>query len=103
MSWSITESATDTSFEDVVGRAFGKAEQQVYPSPTAVRALRAIKAFVSQAPLNIPQGATVAFATTGHLDGEGRGEISVTVKITDTPPVPPPTREERLKARGVSA
>jgi hypothetical protein len=81
MSWSFGGKATDAGFTAEVARVFEAGERQVQDFPASVRALRAIRAFVEQAPLNIPAGCTVAFATTGHLDGNGRGELVVKVEI----------------------
>ena len=85
MSWSFSGKATDAAFAAEVKQAFDAGERQVLGSPAAVRAVRAIREFVEQAPLNIPAGCTVAFETNGHLEQSGRGSLTVKVTISDTP------------------
>lgn len=85
MSWSVGGEARDVGFAAEVKRVFGVGEGQVGGSPAALRALRAVQGFVEGAPLNIPAGCTVAFQTSGHMEQDGRGSVTVKVEIFDTP------------------
>ena len=93
MSWSFGGKATDAGFAAEVRRTFDLGEGQVRTSPAAVRAVRAIREFVEQAPLNIPAGCTVWFETNGHLEQNGRGSLTVKVTISDTPAETPDAAE----------
>jgi hypothetical protein len=86
MSWSFGGKAPDVAFASECARVFAEGRKNVAGYPASVRALDAIETFVAQAPLNIAQGATIAFETNGHLDGDGRGAVTVKVTIADTPP-----------------
>jgi hypothetical protein len=85
MSWSFGSKSPDTGFAAELKRSFDEGKKSVAGFPASLRALDAIERFLAEAPLNIPQGCTVAFATQGHLDGDGRGELTVKVAIGNTP------------------
>jgi hypothetical protein len=85
MSWGFKGEAVDAAFASESDRLFAEARKRVLDDPASVRALAAIEDFVDGAPLNIPAGATIAFETYGHLDGRGRGQLTVKVTISDSP------------------
>lgn len=93
MSWSVGGRATDAAFAAQVKAAFEAGEGQVSGSPASVRALRAVRGFVEQAPLNIPAGCSVEFSTNGDLEQNGRGSLMVKVEIFDTPAEEAPAPE----------
>jgi hypothetical protein len=87
MSWSFTIAARDSQIQAAIASRFAQERSYTHHSPASRRTLRAIEQFVDGAAMNTAKGTAVRVDTSGHIDDNGYG--SVTVNVSLGPPAEP--------------